>query len=239
MHRRHAAKSERLVTENHPPAYLSPSRLSAYEWCPQEFRRRYVLGIKEPTSPEMCFGTAVHAGIEALMLGDDAELAFVRKWRELQIDLTANGLAFSSALTARGLELLDMVVSLNLAGDPERQVMYTHPGIIIPLLGYVDLWGDNHIVDFKTTAFGWKQKKADAQVFQPAIYSQAYLLEHGTIPKFTFVVLPRIAGPMHLLDGSRSAEQIQSAFERIKEIHELIEAEVFGCTCKKHTEAAA
>ena len=70
--------------ERHPPAYLSPSRLSAYDYCPAEFQKRYILKQPDPPTPEMAFGTAVHAGIEAHFLGKDDELAFLKSWREAQ-----------------------------------------------------------------------------------------------------------------------------------------------------------
>ncbi len=225
--------------EKHPPAYLSPSRLASYAWCPAQFHKHYVLNQPDPATPEMSFGTAVHAGIEAMMRDEDADLAYLRSWRELRNAFTGTVRVVADNLTSRGLVLLEMVRDLGISGEPERHVVYTHPGITIPLLGYVDLWGDGHIYDYKTTGYAWSQKKADRQIFQPAIYSWAYALEHdGQIPKFTYVTMSRFAGPVQLFDGTRSAEQIESAFELIKEIHELIEAKVFDCSCGKHLEAA-
>lgn len=225
--------------EKHPPAYLSPSRLTCYDYCPAEFHKRYILKRDEPPTPERSFGTAVHKGLEALYRGEDDELAFLRAWREAQKELVAAEQIFGLGLTERGLELLEMVRNLNLTGEPEKHIVVTAPGLKLPVIGYVDLWAENHILDFKTTGYGWTQAKADAQLFQPAIYSQAYADEHGSIPKFTFVVLPRIQGPVQLLDGTRTGDQIIAAFDRAKEILELIEAGVFDCTCSRHLEEVA
>lgn len=225
--------------EKHPPAYLSPSRLTCYAYCPAEFHKRYILKRDEPPTPERLFGTAVHKGIEAHFRGEDDELAFLRAWREAQKELVKAEQIFGAGLPERGLELLEMVRNLNLSGEPEKHIVLTAPGFTIPFIGYVDLWSDGRLYDFKTTGYGWSQAKADAQLFQPAIYSQAYSNEHGEIPSFTFVVLPRIAGPVQLLDGTRTGAQIEAAFDRAREIHELIEAKVFDCTCGKHEERAA
>jgi hypothetical protein len=220
--------------EKHPPAYLSSSRLGCYAWCPAEFRKRYVENHDEPPTAERIFGVSVHAGFEAHFKGEDGDVAFLRAWREGAQELQAADVVFGSGLELRGLEMLDQIRDLGIAGEPERFVSVVYPGFKIPFIGYVDLWSDGHIYDFKTTGYPWSQAKADAQVFQPAIYSQAYLDEHGTLPRFTFIVLPRIAGQIQLLNGTRDIEQIGQAFERAHQIHECIENHEFDCRCGKH-----
>jgi hypothetical protein len=230
-----------VVREKHPPAYLSPSRLTCYAYCPAEFYKRYILKQDEPPTPERSFGTAVHKGIEAHFRGGDDELAFLRAWREAQKELAAAEQIFGAGLPERGLELLEMVRNLGLSGEPERHIVVTAPGIKIPIIGYTDLWSEvsGEIVDFKTSGYGWTQQKADEQIFQPAIYSQAFSDEHGYIPRFKFVVLQRIQGPVQIFDGTRTGQQIEDAFDRAREILGLIEAGEFGCVCKKHLVEAA
>jgi hypothetical protein len=233
--------------EKHPPAYLSASRLSCYEWCPAEFYKRYVLRRDEPPTPERIFGVSVHAGLEAYFgglvhagleaeyRGQDGDSAFLKAWREGLKELAAADVVFGEGLDIRGLEILEAVRELGLRGEPERFVSVIYRGFKIPFIGYVDLWADGHIYDFKTTGYGWKQDKADAQIFQPAIYQQAYFDECGTWPKFTFVVMPRISGPAQLLDGTRTERQVVEAFERARQIHEDIEAQKWDCKCGKHS----
>lgn len=223
-----------MVRASHPNAYLSPSRLSCYEYCPAEFHKRYVLKRDQPPNVERMFGTAVHKGLEAQFSEQDDELAFLREWKRARVELQEAHQAISSGLITRGLELLAMVRRLGLQGEPERRIGVVHHAIPLPFIGYVDLWREGEIIDFKTTGYAWKQDKADRQMFQPAIYSQAHADQYGTIPKFTFVVLPRIAGPLQLLDGSRTGDQIIAAFDRALEIHNLIEARVFDCSCGNH-----
>lgn len=227
-----------MVLKNHT-AYLSASRLSCYEWCPAEFEKRYVFKRDEPPTSERLFGTAVHKGIEAHYLGEDHELAFLGAWRDAKRELQAAHQPVQSWLTERGLELIDQVRSLNLTGETERRIGVIHPDIPLPFIGYVDLWSEGNIYDFKTTGFTWKPNKADAQIFQPAIYSQAHADVFGTIPSFTFVVLSRVAGPPQLIDATRTGDQILAAFDRAKEILDLIEARVFDCQCGRHLAQAA
>lgn len=228
------------MREAHPPAYLSPSRLATYDRCPELFRQRYVLKLPQEPSFKRDFGTAVHKGIEAHYHGLDHEMTFLQAWRMCQKECRAASMLVPSFLTERGLQLVDMACNLGIPGIPEERIGIIVAGINVPIIGYVDLWGEGTIVDWKTTAFRWGQARADREQFQPAIYSQAYAESHGgELPTFTYVVLPRNGGPVQQLDGSRSWRQIFAAFERAREIHELIEAQVFDCTCGKHEEESA
>lgn len=214
------------------PSHLSPSQFTTYSLCPLMYYERYVLKIEPPAEPERLFGIAVHKGLEAQFRGEDDEMAFINQWREYLATLDLPRYPAIGSLKARGLELLAQVRALGLTGEPERQIIVLTAGITIPIMGFTDLWCDGLIVDFKTAGFGWTQTKADAQLFQPAIYSHAYSLEHdGALPRFQFVVLPRINAPIQVFDGTRSSRQIVEMFERAREIHQLIEAQEFACTC--------
>jgi hypothetical protein len=148
---------------------------------------------------------------------------------------------YTNGLDQRGLELLEQVRNLNLSGEPERRVGVISDMIPLPFIGYADLWDEasKTVYDFKTSGFGWSQQKADQQIFQPAIYSQAFADAYGYIPKFVFVVMTRSPGPVQTFDGTRTGDQIQDAFRRAREIYDLIEAKVFDCRCGKCGEQAA
>jgi len=214
------------------PSHLSPSQLSCYALCPAIYHERYVQKRYPPPEPERLFGIAVHAALEAHYRGQDDELVFLKTWRESLAILDTSLYPIIDNLKRRGLAVLSQVRDLNLAGEPERRITTLVAGISIPIFGYVDLWGDNLVVDFKTSGFGWTQSKADAQVFQPAIYSHAYALEHdGQLPEFKFVVIPRIDAPIQILDGTRTYRQITEAFQQARGIHQAIEAQEFECRC--------
>jgi len=214
------------------PSHLSPSQLSCYALCPAIYHERYVQQRYPPPEPERLFGIAVHAALEAHYRGQDDELVFLKVWRESLATLDQSLYPIINNLKRRGLEALSQVRDLNLSGEPERRITTLVAGISIPIFGYVDLWGDNLVVDFKTSGFGWTQSKADSQIFQPAIYSHAYALEHdGHLPEFKFVVIPRIDAPIQVVDGTRDYRQIFAAFEQAREIHQAIEAQQFECRC--------
>ncbi len=47
---------------------LSQTQIRTYQACPQRWKQRYIDGRKEPPSPPLTLGSAVHAGLEALYL---------------------------------------------------------------------------------------------------------------------------------------------------------------------------
>lgn len=223
----------------HHTPYLSPSRLSSYDWCPAQYHERYVLGLADPPAPERLFGVAVHAGLEAHFLGADNPIAqYLERWdmalQEMR-EYDEAVLPAGSALRARGIELIEEVRKLGLEGVPELHALFTFPGVSLPFVGYIDLVTPGHLYDFKTTRSGWTQQKADAQIWQPAIYSAAYDWHKAMIPRFTYIVLPRIPGPVQLLDGSRTGQQICDAFTLAQQRLQSIDAGEFGCTCGQHT----
>jgi hypothetical protein len=221
-----------VAVEPYLPTHLSPSQLSCYTLCPAIYHERYVQKLYPPPEPERLFGIAIHQALEAHYRGQDDELAFLKAWRESVATLDQSLYPIIANLKRRGLDILSQVRAMNLSGEPEHRITSFVAGISIPIIGYTDLWADNLIVDFKTAGFGWSQSKADAQVFQPAIYSHAYALEHdGQLPTFQFIVLPRIEAPIQVFDGSRSYAQITRAFEQARTIHQAIEAQQFDCRC--------
>jgi hypothetical protein len=228
-----------------PPAYLSPSRLATYDRCPQLFYERYILKLPQAPHIERLFGIAVHRGLEAHFRGLDHELTFLLDWRNAVKECAASGIAIPNKndLTARGLDLIEMVRALNLSGEPEQKITCIAADLPVPFLGVVDLVSDGVIYDYKTTAFGWTQQRADTEPWQPAIYSQAYAEAHdGDLPRFEFIILPRVTGPLQRFESSRTFGQIYTMFERARAIYQAIEAKQFECigtTCREHQDTAA
>lgn len=230
--------------EAHPPAYLSPSRLSCYERCPQLFHERYILKQDQQPSVERQFGVAVHKGIEAHFRGQDYEMAFLVDWRKSVLECRRAGLFVAPAFTQRGLELIDEVRQLGLRGEPERKLIYPVAGLKIPILGYADLWDGTTVWDFKTAGAKWGEARVQKELFQPALYAYGLYqeLELPELPQFRFVVLPRIAGPVQILDGTKTEEQVYEILDLVQRIHDSIEREEFGCkgkSCQEHRDRAA
>lgn len=230
------------IVERYGLGYLSASRLACYDRCPQLFHERYIQKLPHPPSVERQFGTALHKGLEAHFRGQDYEMAFLVDWRKSVLECRAAGLFVSPAFTQRGLQLIDQVRALGLQGEPERRINLVAAALGFPIIGYADLWDGTTVWDFKSTGAKWGSARAEREVWQPALYSQAIAdeLQLDTLPKFTFVVLPRIAGDVYTLDGSRTPGQVVDALDRAREIYQRIRREEFTCQphCVEHREAA-
>ncbi|HVC97986.1 MAG TPA: PD-(D/E)XK nuclease family protein [Pirellulales bacterium] len=73
-------------------AYVSPSRLNTWLRCPLAFKLKYIDGIREPTTPALFLGKAVHASLEnfyrhrhvgVAITGEDLARRLLETWGEL------------------------------------------------------------------------------------------------------------------------------------------------------------
>lgn len=213
---------------------LSPSSLSTYAWCPAAWKARYVDGVVEPASVALGFGTAVHAGLEHHYLGLDPVARYRQAWRQQRDQIQAEGSAVPARLTGLGLDLIEQVVALGLAGVPERRIwLDTTYSVGRPILGYADLWNqeDGYVVDLKTTAGKWNQARADREVWQPGLYSLAYYLAYDRLPEFRYVVMDRGSGQVQVFATEITHDRMRAAVRQARATWVAIEARQFACRC--------
>lgn len=230
-----------MRVSHHTPA-LSASRLQLYRECPALYYRRYVLGIYDPPTIDMEYGQAIHRGLQALLLGQDAELSFIRDLRARLEPLIAAGADPADWLVPHGIRLLERAKLLGYRGQPERSFIFVEPGFRIPIRGIFDLWMPEQktLVDWKTTRRPWSDKTAQRYQLQRAIYARAASVEFGHPIEFRFVVLGAYpGGVVQVVESTPDILEIEDAFDRAREIHELIEAGIFECSCGKHLAQAA
>lgn len=219
------------------PNYLSASQLATYAECPGLYRERYLERAPMTPNVPMWFGLAVHSGLEAHFRGADGDAAFRKVWKAKRTELEASGVHVPAQLLLRGLDLIERVADLDIQGIPEQQFWLRWDGLAVPVMGYQDLIDAEHgvVYDFKTTGGTWTQSYADAQVFQPALYCEAFKSLHGTYPRFEYIVLSRNDGTLTRLDGTRDEAAIALVKEHAEAIHEAILAQQFDCACGKGT----
>lgn len=230
------------------PRHLSPSALEGWDWCPVH---RYAASYRDnkrmdPNAP-VWFGTAIHAGIESAYRKQDWELAFLRAWRQAHGELEAfaakqadAGVAAlpvvaRSALSERGLFLIQSVLDMQIPGEPEWEFTETLEGLAVPVKGRVDLMdrAAHRIYDWKSTQRGWSAAMVERKTWQPAIYSAVYAKNFGIQPTFAYVILPVTgSGGAYVLEAPRSVESQAAAIVRAQAILERIWADDYGdCTC--------
>lgn len=211
--------------------HLSPSSLSLYDRCPALYHRRYVLGISDPQTVPMAFGSSVHKGLEMHHRGKDGIGAFLADWERRSAELRLQGQEVGEGLEMLGVRLVSQARQLGLKGEPERRMTLKTGGLL--LLGFADLWDreGGRVIDYKTTFGKWSQAKADEDPWQVPIYSAAFHEETGIIPRFRFVVLDRMSGKLTTYETQRSETAIRNTLERAVAIKTAIEAQNFACVC--------
>jgi CRISPR/Cas system-associated exonuclease Cas4 (RecB family) len=115
--------------------YLSPSRVACYEMCPRKYHYEYVLGWKpQDVSATLEFGSAVHAGGEAMLKADAIGQkvspvdTFVATWRNAT---ATKSIKYSKDWDAQAMESVGTSMLLNFASiwaESGNQVMLDKAG---------------------------------------------------------------------------------------------------------------
>jgi PD-(D/E)XK nuclease superfamily len=179
--------------------HWSATKFMLYDQCPGEFKSRYVDGVALEPSEALCFGKAVHMGLEAHFNGQDGERAFRAAWKSMSQE-ELHGMV-DPRLTGMGLTLIDKVVALDLHGVPERGFsLDTNAELGAPIIGALDLYDadSNTVYDFKTSRGNWSQDRAQREVWQPLLYTYALWSETDCdLPAFEYIVLNRASGQLN------------------------------------------
>jgi len=220
--------------------HWSASRFMLFDLCAASFKERYVDGILEPPTPALYFGQAVHQGLEAHYNGDDGMPAFRRAWKQFAAELEVPARE-AARLAATGLQLLDQVLDLGLSGVPERGFsLDTNLELGAPIVGAIDLWdvdGASPVIyDFKTTRGCWSQARAQAEVWQPLLYTYAAWSETGRWPAFEYIVLNRVTGTLERFrrqwTEDEFLEQLNAMWLRACQISVAVAQGRFACSGK-------
>lgn len=207
--------------------HWSASRFMVFDQCPAEFAARYLEERPFELTEAVAFGKAMHLALEAFYAGSaEHELVFRRAWKEQAGEL---GGAVHRELIGVGLELLDKTIALGLRGIPERPFSIdAEEELGAPIVGAVDLWSlDPPVVyDFKTTRGRWSQQRAQAEVWQPLLYTLGFQEATGVWPAFEYVVLNRVTGQLDRFRREWTEEewhdQLAQAWEHARQIAELV-----------------
>jgi len=212
--------------------HWSASRFMLWDQCPGSFKERYVDGQPAVVTEAMAFGQAVHMGLEAHYRGDDGIRAYRAAWKHFASELPN----VDKSLTGTGLTLIEQVQELNLEGLPERGFSIdTEADLDAPIVGAIDLWGsDGVIYDFKTTKGLWSQARAEAELWQPALYTWARWNEEPSYAgQFEYIVLNRVLGTLQRFRRQWTVDQVleqqNEAWGRMRAIAANVKADRYVC----------
>lgn len=166
------------------PRHLSVSSVQQYERCPYAWQQRYLKRRKVDMPAPVLFGGVMAHALEALHLGRDAEVAFVKRHAAEAERLRAKGEMLTPD-AEYGLGLLRLYRDLPAyQGQPEWPFSIKLPVEFrcpVPIVGFADLKTAGGIVEFKTSRARWTQERADSE-YQAAMYAEAFRRDTGREP---------------------------------------------------------
>jgi hypothetical protein len=209
-----------LRYDGQPLRHLSHSSYNRFVLCPEDWRRRYILGEKTAPTGSMFLGRQVDDAIslyyqhildhgERLTL-DQVKDAYWDSWKAAnETEREQLGIAWKVELREEsafklGLDAIDITFSqlIPQLGDPvavQRKLEYTlAPGLEWSVLCYLDLETRRSdvsevvpaVVDYKVKNTPLTQYKADHD-FQPAVYLAGRWLERDPAAQFCFAQIAK------------------------------------------------
>lgn len=169
------------------PGHLSPSSLALFGRCPEQYRRRYILGQKERPGGALIVGSADHYAHEVnfrqkITSGVDLPVTDVRLACADGFDqrVATEDINWGDAKPG---ELKDKAVALaslyhNTVSPSiqpvavEQRFEVEVPGVPVPIVGYPDIQTADRLIDEKTSG-KMKYKPEPQHVFQARVYQIA------------------------------------------------------------------
>jgi hypothetical protein len=173
------------------PKHLSHSSVSLYERCPAAYKLKYIDGVEEPPNAPMLFGRAMAKSLEVAHLGGDARLTFCEEYTKA-CEVIRKFDSYMYIRPEMGFDILNLYLDRLAEGVPEKRFKVYLPNrdeVPVPIVGYMDLMTPREIYEFKTSAGGWDQERADNS-HQNHLYGYAFKQEKGFDPDCVrFIVL--------------------------------------------------
>ncbi len=150
--------------------FLSYSRISKYELCPEQYRLYYVERLRPRSqSANLAFGQTIHQALAAMFQSDDDPTErFAAAWRTMEdIDLTYSSRSSWARFLEIGTALLTKFVNEECAkltdvSASETSFEFDVTSLDIPFVGVIDLVatldGKKTVIDFKTSASSYRKQ---------------------------------------------------------------------------------
>lgn len=190
------------------PDHISYSGLSTWNECPHRYKLTRVVKLKEPSNIFFAFGKAVHDVCELRLLkeavGEFCDDEYLKDRLTLMFDGELKEVPEDSydektkeEFLASGLEIVTVAFPALKKKFGNFKVVATEEelseeleGFKQKFTGFIDLVlqtedGKYHIIDWKTTSWGWKaEKKSSAIVtYQLTLYKNFWAKKNGVDPK--------------------------------------------------------
>ncbi len=139
--------------------HVSPSSFALHMKCPRQWQDKYLFGNRGPTTGAMFLGTAVHLGVQRLLLGEPLG----HYWSEaLEKQVESGGRVDwgkDSEMQLHGLSKIMIQNYYEQVGKylqvigTEIEFLHEVPGIPLPFKGFIDLETHQVLIDYKSTGY--------------------------------------------------------------------------------------
>lgn len=201
--------------------HVSFSEVKLYSECSYRHHIEYTLGIKQPETVHLIFGTAVHEAIENFIVNKTNKTLSmckkIYKWIKQNPKDKYLGDLDAKQWCSQALLIYKDIFSWLQDEFPGHEVVGSEVSLYEPIKliveasgrlsddvcfkGFIDMVikdkdGIYHIIDFKTTSWGWdKEKRSDTEKqYQLTLYKKFYCEKNNIDPKYVkthFVLLKR------------------------------------------------
>jgi hypothetical protein len=147
--------------------HVSPSSFALHMKCPRQWQDKYLFGNRGPTTGAMFLGTAVHLGVQRLLL----EQQMGTYWEDAKaendgpIDWGKDREDFLYSLSRIMIQnYYEQVGRYLRVISTELEFLVDVPGIPLPFKGFIDLETPDILVDYKSTGyFNTKQVRSNEE----------------------------------------------------------------------------
>jgi hypothetical protein len=147
--------------------HVSPSSFALHMKCPRQWQDKYLFGNRGPTTGAMFLGTAVHLGVQRLLLGQDLGPYWedAKETQEGRIEWGSDGENKLYGLSKIMIQNYYQQVGKYLRViSTELEFLHDVPGIPVPFKGFIDLETADILVDYKSTGyFNTKQVRSNEE----------------------------------------------------------------------------
>lgn len=226
--------------EQFPISHLSVSSLNAYERCPEQWMRRYILKQQDRPNGKMIAGGAAGAalaqhwgrqietghGISQEELLDEYFDALADRNEREDVDWSGESLGEIKDTGARALSAYHRLIAPDVhpvSVEREFELSWQHCPFV--LTGFLDLEEEDGAVgDAKLSGSRWGQAKADSEL-QPDIYLGARLAEGDPAPCFRYhtMIRGKTKQTAEIVTTTRSARRLDLLTARVFSIARSIE----------------
>jgi ATP-dependent exoDNAse (exonuclease V) beta subunit len=196
--------------------HISYSELKNWDFCPFHHKLIYIDGIKAFRGNEYtAFGTAIHDVCEKKLLKEDFNASetfvkgFQKELKRLEEDKVEFNLERALEMVPQGIALLPEIEPALDRYFKSYEIVSSEEQLMVPInedidfKGFIDAVvktpdGKYHIVDWKTTSWGWDSRRRSDPIvtYQLTLYKYFFCKKHDIDPKNVethFALLKRTA----------------------------------------------